>query len=195
MMGRSDQRGFTLVEFMVSIAVMVLALSGVAGLLIQNSQVNKREQMAAEVQANARNALEMVVAKLRSAGWDPMNAGIATVTLDPNTADTVSEIEVFADLDRDTFTTSDYEQIHIRHVNNAIVWRKTPTSAYTVVAPNISNDADGDGTIEPMFTPDDTTNPTRITVQITARSPAVDPVTKDFIRYTVSSDVVLRKEL
>ena len=66
--------------------------------------------------------------------------------------------------------------------------------AFSVLSANISNDADGDGTIENMFVPD-ANPPTRITIQVTAQSPAVDPVSKDFIRYTVSSDVVLRKEL
>ena len=70
----------------------------------------------------------------------------------------------------------------------------TRTSAFEILADNISNDANGDGTIEPMFVLD-AIPPTRITVQITAQSPVVDPNTRDFIRYTVSSDVVLRKEL
>ena len=38
--------------------------------------------MTVEVQGNARNTLSMVVQKLRSAGWDPMNWGIPTVRLD-----------------------------------------------------------------------------------------------------------------
>jgi hypothetical protein len=43
--------------------------------------------------------------------------------------------------------------------------------------------------------PDSTTDPQRITVQITAQSPVIDPVTRDFTRYTVSSDVYIRKDL
>ena len=50
------------------------------------------------------------------------------------------------------------------------------------------------GTIEPMFIPN-SASPTRVTVQITARSPDPDPTSGEFIRYTVSSDVELRKEL
>jgi hypothetical protein len=40
-----------------------------------------------------------------------------------------------------------------------------------------------------------TPNPTRITVTITAESPVPDPRSGQKIRYTVSSDVVLRKAL
>ena len=64
-----------------------------------------------------------------------------------------------------------------------------------VLADTITNDADGDGVAETMFVPDATTHPTRIMVRITARSPAPDPRSGRYIRYTVSSDVVLRKAL
>ena len=87
------------------------------------------------------------------------------------------------------------EEVLIRHSGNQILWRRDASSSFIVLATNISNDADGNGTIEPMFVPDATPNPSRITVQITAQSPAPDPTSGRFIRYTVSSDVVLRKSL
>jgi len=194
-MRTTDQRGFSLVEMLVGITILLLAMTGLASLLIQNARVNKSQRMTAEVQANARNSLALVVQKLRSAGWDPTDAGISTVVTDPDLSDTVSEIEIFADLDEDGLTDSDDEDMTIRHVNNQIVWNRTSGGSDIIVANNISNDADGDGTIEPMFVPDVTPNPTRITVRITAQSPAPDPTSKDFMRYTVTSDVVLRKEL
>jgi len=196
---RANQKGFSLVEMLVSMAVLTLALSGLATLLIQNARINKSQRMTAEVQANARNTLSMIVQKLRSAGWDPTNAGLPTVTLDPDTTDDISEIEVFADIDEDGVTADDPdEQTLIRHLGatGQIVWRPSSdvNDPFIVLSGDISNDADGDGNIEPMFVPD-AVPPTRITVQITAQSPAVDPTSREFIRYTVSSDVVLRKAL
>jgi prepilin-type N-terminal cleavage/methylation domain-containing protein len=202
------QAGFSLIEMMISIVVLLLAMAGLASLLIQNSRINKSEQMTVEVQGNARNTLSMVVQKLRSAGWDPNAMGIPTLRLDgtipgSSAVDTISEIEIFADLDEvivgtvPEATESDGEQILIRHVNNQIIWRTTadPNDPFVIVSDNISNDSNGDGTIEPMFTPNSVTTPTIVTVQITAQSPVIDPITQDFIRYTVSSDVVLRKDL
>jgi Tfp pilus assembly protein PilW len=179
---------------LVSVTVLLLVMSGLASLLIQNSKINKQQQMTVEAQANARNTLSMIVQKLRSAGWDPGNQGINTVTLDANLGDNISEIEVFADFDGDGLTDQNNEQILIRHVNNQVVWRPESSAAFMVLSDNISNDANGDGTIEPMFV-NDAVPPTRITVQITAQSPVPDPVSGQFIRYTVSSDVVLRKDL
>jgi len=195
---RGRQDGFGIVEMLVSVTILLLAMSGLATLLIQNARINKSQQMAADVQANARNCLSMIVQRLRSAGWDPTDNGFAPVVLDPNLLDNISQIEVFADLDEpaDGDTDDDDEQILIRHINNQIEWRRTSdvTDPFEVLAINISNDQDGNGVPEPMFVPD-ANPPNVITVLITAQSPVVDPVTRDFIRYTVSSDVVLRKTL
>jgi prepilin-type N-terminal cleavage/methylation domain-containing protein len=197
-MNERNQRGFSLIEMLVSLTLMLLAMTGLASLLIQNARVNKAQQMTVEVQANARNCLSMIVQRLRSAGWDPMDVPIANpVITDTDLSDGISEIEVFADLNADDDVADQDEQVLIRHNGNQIEWRRTGNTSdpFIVLATNISNDADGDGTVEPLFTPDTTPNPTRITVQITAQSPAPDPTSGQFIRYTVSSDVVLRKSL
>lgn len=195
MRGR-DERGFSLLEMLVSLTILLLAMGGLYSLLLQNSRINKAQQMTADVQANARNTLSFLVQKTRSAGWDPLNVGLASVTPDSNTADTIAELEVFADLNGDGDSDDIDEQIMIRHVNGQIVMRRDNdgSSPFEIVATGISNDANGDGTIEPMFVLD-AVPPTRITIQVTARSAAPDPTSGDFIRYTVSSDVVLRKDL
>jgi type II secretory pathway pseudopilin PulG len=187
--------GFTLLEALISVSILSLAIAGAFGLLVQNSKINKAEQLNAEVQANARSALSSVVKALRRAGWDPMGSGIDSVALDPDPSDDVSQIEIFADLDEDATTLGPGEQVLIRHDGDRIEWRRSAGGEFRLLAPNISNDADGDGTIEPMFVPVPNPNPTRIQVRITARAPSPHPVSGEPIRFTVSSDVVLRKSL
>ncbi len=197
------QRGFTLVEMLVSLTVLSLAMTGLFSLLVHNARLNKSEQMKAETQANARNVLSIIVQKLRSAGWDPLGTDLfAGLTLDTNTGDTIAEITVRADYHTagtpgtpDGLADQIDEVIVFRHTNNTIIWDNDDDGTFEVLAVNISNDADGDGTIENMFVPDSTTDPQQITVQITARSPVIDPITRDFTRYTVTSDVYIRKDL
>lgn len=189
------QRGFSLIEMMISMTLLMVVMSGLAGLLIHNARLNRSEQLAIETQANARGCLSIVVQTLRSAGWDPALSGSPTVTTDPDLTDSVSQIEVFADLDADGDNDSDGEQVLIRHTNGQVEWRRTGTAAFTILALNISNDADGDGTVEPMFVPSAATDPESVRVQVTARSPIRDPQTGQFVRFTVTSDVVLRKSL
>ena len=197
------QRGFTLVEMLVSLTVLSLAMTGLFSLLVHNARLNKSEQMKAETQANARNVLSIIVQKLRSAGWDPLGTDLfAGLTLDTNTGDAIAEITVRADYHTagtpgtpDGLADEIDEVIVFRHTNNTIVWDNDDDGTFEVLAINISNDADGDGTIENMFVPDSTNDPQQITVQITARSPVIDPITRDFTRYTVTSDVYIRKDL
>lgn len=194
---RDQAPGFSILELLVSLAIFSMAMGGLAVLLVQNSQINRTEQLSTEAQANARNCLSMVVQVLRSAGWDPKNSGLAAVTLDATPLDPVNTIEVFADLNEDGDTSDADEDVLIRHTGNQIDWRKTSDvlQPFVVLADNISNDANGDSVVEPMFVADSVTNPARITVQITARSATPDPRTGNYLRYTVRSEVVLRKNL
>ena len=197
MSDRRREAGFSMVEMAVSLALFCLAMGGISGLLIQNSQVNRTEQMLAEVQGNARNTLSMIVQVLRSTGWDPMNTGMMTVVLDPLPNDSVNYIEVLADLNEDGDTEDPNERILIRHINNQVEWRTSSdvSQPYEILADNITNDSDGDGVVETMFVPDSLTDPTRVTVRITARSPTIDPRRGDYLRYTISSEVSLRRNL
>jgi type II secretory pathway pseudopilin PulG len=194
---RGSAAGFSLVEMLVSTTVLLLCLAGLAAMMVENSKLNRSEQMAAQVQADARNCLAMVVQKLRGAGWDPMNAGIPTLALDADPTDGIEEIEIFSDIDEDGTTDGLDEQVLIRHEGSNVSWRRDSDtgSPFEIVASSVTNDADGDGTPEPMFEPDSATAPTRVNVRITARSPTPDPVSGDYIRYTLASEVAFRKEL
>jgi prepilin-type N-terminal cleavage/methylation domain-containing protein len=197
--GHAAHAGFSLVELLVSMTLLVVALTGVTQLSLESARINRAQQMTAQVQANARNSMAMVLQMMRSAGWDPINAGIPIVAWDAVPADGISEMEIFADLDQDGATDSTDEQVLVRHVNDRILVRRSSDvlEPFTVVATHITNDEDGDGVAEPMFEPVPDPNPSavRVRVRITARSPIPDPMTQRYIRYTVRSEVALRKTL
>ena len=100
-MSARSQRGFTLIELMISLTVMLVILAGLAQMTLESSRINRAQQMTAQTQANARYCMSMVVQRLRSAGWDPMNVGLQTVVWDSSPGDGINEIEVFADLNGD----------------------------------------------------------------------------------------------
>ena len=100
-------------------------MSVIAGMLLQGSRMNKSQQLSVATQADARSCLSMILGKLRTAGWDPMSAGLQVVQLDTDLGDGISEIEVFADLDADGDTDGTDEQVLIRHIADRIEWRRS----------------------------------------------------------------------
>ena len=80
-------------------------------------------------------------------------------------------------------------------MGDRVEWRRfaDTNTPFQTIGVHITNDEDGDGTVEPMFTPDNAAKPTRILVKITGQSASPDLTTGTFIRYTVSSEVLLRR--
>ena len=190
-----DNKGFTMLEVLIATAILLGAMTAVAGMLLQSSRIGRRQQITANMQADARSSLAMIVGKLRTAGWDPMSAGIPVVQLDTNLGDNISEIETFADLDADGDTDGLNEQVLIRHIEDRIEWRRGVSGSFEILAVGVTNDSDGDGNPEPMFVPDSLTDPTKIVVQITTESAEPDPVTREPMRFTMASEIAFRKKL
>lgn len=186
------QRGFTIIELLVALAVASLVLTGLASSLIENARINKAQQLRVQTQAGGRTTMAFVVKQLRSAGWDPTGSGFAAVALDADITDGDETIDLFFDNNADGDTSDAGEQIRIRHTGTRVEWRQGPTDPWETIGINITNDADLDGTPERMFTPSPAVDPTRLTVTLTASSGAVDPVSGEVARYTLTSDVTLR---
>ncbi len=190
-----NEHGMGILEVLIATAILLSAMAAVGGMLLQSSRIGRSQQIAADMQADARSCLAMIVGKLRTAGWDPMSAGIQVVQLDTDLGDNISEIEMFADLDADGDTDGLNEQVLIRHIEDRVEWRRQASGSFEILAVHVSNDSDGDGNPEPMFVPDSLTDPTRVVVQITTESAEPDPVTGTPMRFTVASEVVFRKKL
>jgi prepilin-type N-terminal cleavage/methylation domain-containing protein len=193
-MNPSSERGFTLVELLVSLAIFSVIATMVAKTVIDGAKLTKTEQMTIAAQSDARNCVSLIEQVLRTAGWDPKNAGITGIQLQSPAVASTNWIEVFSDVDvEDGATTGNGEDVTIRLNGTQLEWKKSTGGSFEILSPNITNDSGG--APELMFTPNSTTNPTRITVKVTARSPVPDPRTGRYIRATISTDVVLRGNL
>jgi len=71
--------GFTLVELLISLAVLSLPLAAVLGILREALNVYGWGTSRVEAQQSARIALERMARELREAGYDPRGAGIEPV--------------------------------------------------------------------------------------------------------------------
>lgn len=189
------QRGYSLVELLVSLVIFSGAMGGIAALLVDNSRIHKSEQMRVAAQGNARNTMSLIVHRLRTAGWDPVGIGLSAVTPDADTGDDISEVQVHADLNADGDLDDEGESVWIRHEGEVVSWQTVSGGAFLPLAGSVSNDADGDGTPEPMFVVLGGSPPTSIRVRITAESTVDDPRLGRPYRYTVENEISLRSNL
>ncbi|MBI3030697.1 MAG: prepilin-type N-terminal cleavage/methylation domain-containing protein [Candidatus Rokubacteria bacterium] len=68
---RADQRGFTLAELLVAIAILGLIMTGILTLLMTGNQSYLTGSNQAESQAAVRATLERMTTDIREAGYDP----------------------------------------------------------------------------------------------------------------------------
>jgi prepilin-type N-terminal cleavage/methylation domain-containing protein len=75
---RVDQRGFTLAELLVAIAIVGLIMTGLLTLLMTGNETYLAGANQVETQAAVRAALERMTSDLREAGYDPQGRGACT---------------------------------------------------------------------------------------------------------------------
>lgn len=66
---QSCQRGFSLVEMMISITIGMMIVAALVGVLASNSRSAKANDRTAELQSNGRYALDHLTRELRAAGY------------------------------------------------------------------------------------------------------------------------------
>ena len=70
----ADQRGFTLAEFLVAIALVGLTMTGLLAIIMTGNQTYSTGSNQIEAQQAARVALERMVQEIRGAGYNPKGA-------------------------------------------------------------------------------------------------------------------------
>jgi len=99
---RGNERGFTLLEALVASTVFAVVMVGAVSMFATNSGVYRSGQSKAEVQQNARIALESAAREIRMAGYD--HSGVITAALANHTsiqAGNASSLTFVADVTND----------------------------------------------------------------------------------------------
>ena len=74
MRGQGGQKGFTLLEALIFSAIFAMVLSGVYLVYVTNQSTFVQGQSKADLQQNARVALDRMTREMRMAGYDPSTA-------------------------------------------------------------------------------------------------------------------------
>lgn len=113
----SNQRGFTLLEMLISSSVFVIVLFAVYLMLITNQVTYARGENKVEIQQNARVAMRRVAREVRMSGYDPGSAIPAQASQTAIQVANANTITFIADLDGDDVS----DQVTYRLQDNQVI--------------------------------------------------------------------------
>jgi type IV pilus assembly protein PilW len=188
--------GFTLMELLVSMSIGMVVLAALAKTFTVQSRQNAAEEQVAQMQGNARAALDLMVREIQMAKYNPAGTAFSSAY---GVTYSASELEVKADMNGDgTISTSSgsvEDIIYARDaVNNYITRKLGSTGTAEIVADNITAftfayyDANGSA----VTSSGNSGNIRKVTINITARTAKPDPSytsNSGYRTYQISADI------
>lgn len=138
-----DSKGMTLIEVLVAVMITVLVIGGIYTLLVYSQRISVGQTYVAEMQQNARTALDMMSREILMAGYDPTNTDFMELRIAPILDASSTSIRVLADLDQDgTIDTgaTDNEDITFQWSSSTKnITRQVGTGSAALIAANITS--------------------------------------------------------
>ena len=176
-----NNKGFTLIEMMISMAIGLVILTAIAGTFTLQTRQNSAEEQLGYMQQNVRAALDLMIREIQMAKYDPaataFSAGTYGVTY------SASQLQIKADMDGngtlDTSSSGSVENIIYAHDNaNLRITRQLGSSGTAqVLADHVTaftfNYYDANGNT--VTSSANSGNIRKVTLSITARTAKPDP--------------------
>ena len=183
-------------ELLISMSIGMVVLAALAKTFTVQSRQNTAEEQIAQMQGNARAALDLMVREIQMAKYNPAGTAFSSAY---GVTYSASELEVKADMNGDgTISTSSgsvEDIIYARDaVNNYITRKLGSTGTAEIVADNITAftfayyDANGSA----VTSSGNSGNIRKVTINITARTAKPDPSytsNSGYRTYQISADI------
>jgi type IV pilus assembly protein PilW len=132
-----NDRGYTLMELMVAIAIGMIVMASVATTFTSQTRAYSAQEQINQMEQNARGALDIMSREIKMAGYKPNGGSVTGVVSYTSTSLTIQ-----ADLNADAAVStsgSDNEQIAYAYDSaNQKITRQVGTAAAATLAENIS---------------------------------------------------------
>ena len=192
-----SDRGFTLIELLISMAIGLVLLGAMYGVFTTHNKIFGTQEQIAEMQQNARAAMDMMTREIRMAGYNPAGATFDGI---PYNAD---KLQIYADLNGDGDTDDSNEYIkYTMDSDYPFEIRRDTGGGRQEFALNIQSfsfsywkDENDDGVMEEVTTSADNDQIRQIRITITARTARPDPdyaPNSGYRTYTLTSVITPR---
>jgi prepilin-type N-terminal cleavage/methylation domain-containing protein len=134
---RDGERGFTLIEMLVTVAILATVVVVLTSVLISSGRLQSRTVRQAENQMDVRQAVGLLATEVRQAGTDPRDPPVGIVGV--VSADSVS-LRVRADLNGDGAiqTAEPSEDVTYSFSSGARTLSRNPGTGASVLLPGVS---------------------------------------------------------
>lgn len=201
----NNEKGFTLVELFIYMAIFIVVLGALYSILITNTKSYSSQENKVEMTQDLRAAIELMVTEIRMAGCDPTAVGgIGFLNNADDRYDTdANSIHLTMDTDSDGTIANSEDINYYRKTSGGVqqIVRRMGDGSEPVVAENITSltfsyrFADADTGV-PDETDADSTNDLNdirsVQISITGETAKIDPVTGVKKTRTQTSWVVVR---
>lgn len=120
--------GFTVIEMMVSMTLLVIVMGSVFGVMAQSQREFATQREVVRAQETMQGVEILLTRILRSGRADPRQLGIGLLDADPLDHDVFDNIRVVSDLNGDGATTGAMEDVEIR-VDTDTLWMRWQAGA------------------------------------------------------------------
>jgi type IV pilus assembly protein PilW len=179
------QAGFSLIELLIVMVVSTLLLAGMATFFSSQARTTTMQVLTVDTVHRARTALASMTKEIRMAGYRSSGAAFTGIS-----QATAGSIRILADLNQDgSISGSDEDVTYTFNGDNKSISRNG-----SVLAEHIDNLTltytmnDGSTTQAPA----DLSGIRKVRMTLIVRSSAIDPLTADYKRFELTSDITPR---
>lgn len=179
------QAGFSLTELLIVMAVSALLLAGMASFFTSQAKTTSMQVLTVDTVHRARTALASITKEIRMAGY--RSSGAAFTGISQATADS---IRILADINQDGVVSGSGEDIlYVFNSGSKTIHRNgTPWAAgiESIAFTYTLNDG------STSQAPADLSAIRKVTLTLIVRSSTIDPITSDYKRIELTSDITPR---
>lgn len=133
-----DSKAMTLAEVLIAMTIGVVIMVAIYALLGQNKRIYVAQSNIAEMQQNARIALDLMTREILMAGYDPFNPDYLVLRIPPILNPSSTGIRVLADLNQDGDFNDTNENILFDWDSSTNEITRDPGSGAKVISSNVT---------------------------------------------------------
>ena len=179
------QGGFSLTELLIVMAVSVILLAGMASFFSSQARTTTMQVLTVDTVHRARTALASMTKEIRMAGY--RSSGTAFTGISQATA---GSIRILADINQDGSISGSAEDITFAfNSDNKSISRNGSVLAEHIESLTLTYTMKDGSTTQ---SPADLSAIRKVTLNLIVRSSAIDPLTADYKRFELKSDITPR---